>query len=125
MPRLPNSELPEACAAGVVLEFRPLIPEKRFEDLASFCPCVCGGGAKAGVVGPALGVDELSPDLSCGLLTAPKSPPLGCVEALPPKRFDPVLLVEAPKRFIDGGAAVAAELNPAGFVELKRPPDEG
>ena len=79
----------------------------------------------AGTVEPVIGVDKLSPDFSCGLLRPPKSPPFGCVEALLPKGFDPVLLVEAPKRVLDGGAAVIAEFGSAGFVEPKRPPDEG
>lgn len=79
----------------------------------------------AGVVEPVLGVDELSPDLSCGLLSFAKNPSPGCVDALLPKRFDPGLLVEGPKIFFDGCAADAAELASAGFVKPKKPPDGG
>lgn len=74
---------------------------------------------------PILGVDKLSPDLSCGLLSSAKSPPLVWVEALPPKRFDPEVPVAAPKRLLDGGAAGAAELDSAGLVVPKRALDEG
>ena len=45
--------------------------------------------------------------------------------ALLPKRFDPELLVAPPNRLLEVGAADAAELESAGFVEPKRPPDEG
>lgn len=79
----------------------------------------------AGVVEPVLGVDELSPDLSCGVLSSPKSPPLAVVEALLLKRLDPEVLVGAPKRLLEGGATDAAELDSTGLVGPKIPPDEG
>lgn len=74
---------------------------------------------------PVFDVDKLSPDESCGLLSSLKSPPLGRVEALPPKKFDPEVPVAAPKRLFDGGAAGAAELDSAGLVVPKRVLDEG
>ena len=79
----------------------------------------------AGVVEPVLGVDELSPDLSCGLLSFPRNPSPGCVDALLLKRFDPGPLVEVPKIFFDGCSADVDELASACFVEPKKPPDEG
>lgn len=102
-----------------------LVSEKKFEGLASLSPCNCRGTAIAGIVEPVLGANKLSPDLSCGLLRSPKSPPLGWVGALPPKRFDPEVLVVAPKRLLDGAAAGAAELDSAGFVDPKRALDVG
>ena len=64
MPRPPNNELPEACVAGKVLDFCPPKPEKRFEGLASLCPCDCGGAALVGAVEPVVEDGELPPDIS-------------------------------------------------------------